>query len=251
MVEKENKSENEISQEVTKDLLVQDFLDLNRTLLSQGVTLKVLRSISSQKSSSKDSSRLIIFFVLPLTLISVICLNPSSLLASRCILANNYLLWEFTRPVSDCSYCSNTTEALILKNASRESFKLFAYSSRPMIVKGAAKDWPASRVFSLDYFRQLYDEIPDAYESVVEECQFLHFHSDFENLQQVLQMDRKRAQNEGSRPWYVGWKNCHPQVLEHMRQFYQTPSFLPDDAEVPPTNYVFLGYEQGAHMHVS
>lgn len=171
---------------------------------------------------------------------------------TRCLIPNNYLAWESTRPVSDCNFCSGIDSALILPNLTRAEFEPYAYSSRPMVIKNAAVHWPARKVFSLYFFKNLYESIDGAYESVQEECQFLHFKSNFASLKEVFSMSNRRALNlHGEQSWYVGWKNCHPQVLEIMKEFYQTPSFLPDDVETPHTNYVFLGYEQGAVMHVS
>lgn len=64
-------------------------------------------------------------------------------------------------------------------------------------------------------------------------------------------MTEARANHRpGEVPWYVGWSNCHPVVLAELRKLYPRPHFLPDDAEMPNTDFVFLGYEQGAIMHV-
>lgn len=54
----------------------------------------------------------------------------------------------------------------------------------------------------------------------------------------------------GHKPWYVGWSNCNPLILAELRKLYPKPHFLPEDAEMPNTDFVFLGYEQGAVMHV-
>lgn len=45
--------------------------------------------------------------------------------------------------------------------------------------------------------------------------------------------------------------NCYPPVLEVMRHHYSRPHFLPDDAEHAHVDYIFMGYQQGAVMHVS
>lgn len=45
--------------------------------------------------------------------------------------------------------------------------------------------------------------------------------------------------------------NCDPDVLAEMRRYYPKPHFLPDDAETPSKEYVFMGYDAGATMHVS
>lgn len=40
----------------------------------------------------------------------------------RCIMPNNYLIWEATRPESDCQFCSGIARPLILQNISRDDF---------------------------------------------------------------------------------------------------------------------------------
>lgn len=65
-------------------------------------------------------------------------------------------------------------------------------------------------------------------------------------------MSNARAEmRPGQEPWYIGWSNCHPGVLQELRKLYEKPHFLPVDAEMPNTDFVFLGWEQGAVMHVS
>lgn len=44
--------------------------------------------------------------------------------------------------------------------------------------------------------------------------------------------------------------NCHPTILNEMRKYYPKPHFLPNDCEIPSKEYVFMGYEEGATMHV-
>ncbi|KAK7792559.1 hypothetical protein R5R35_008658 [Gryllus longicercus] len=64
-------------------------------------------------------------------------------------------------------------------------------------------------------------------------------------------MSESRVQmKEGEKPWYVGWSNCHPDVLSEMRQHYEMPHFLPQDAEHARMDYIFIGYDQGAVMHI-
>lgn len=53
------------------------------------------------------------------------------------------------------------------------------------------------------------------------------------------------------KPWYVGFSNCQTDILFELRKLYPVPHFLPSDAEFPNTDYIFLGYDQGAIMHVS
>ncbi|KZC13473.1 hypothetical protein WN55_05024 [Dufourea novaeangliae] len=211
----------------TLENIQEAFLALTESFIEKGASLSELKSASIRSNIvHKRSSK------------------------TRCLVPNNYFIWEFTRPISNCDYCQDVTTALILPNLTREEFKKYAYSSRPMVIKNAATHWPASKVFSWKFFRDLYERTEGAYESV-DECQFLHFKSNFTSLRDVFAMSEDRAlQLSKKDPWYVGWKNCHLQILDTMKQFYNLPHFLPEDAEVPYTNYVFLGYEEGAIMHL-
>lgn len=239
------------------------FVALTESFLEQGASLAELKS-ASVKNNAKYKKNYIsdyvcfkkIFFTFFIPIFLSILFKYlyfdiiKSIRETRCLIPNNYLIWEFTRPISNCDYCRDVTSALILSNLTREEFKQYAYSSIPMIIKHAASNWPASKVFSWKFFKDLYENIDGAYDSV-DECQFLHFKSNFTNLRDVFAMNEERAmQLNGEDPWYVGWKNCHLQILDIMKQYYNLPHFLPEDAEVPYSNYVFLGYEEGAIMHV-
>lgn len=238
------------------------FASLTESFLEQGISLEDLKSVSVKNVSHKRSlvfqyvcsKKVLLALFVPIfcsILFKYLHINIiKSIRGTRCLIPNNYLIWEFTRPVSNCDYCRGVTAALILPNLTKEEFQRYAYSSRPMIIKNAAGDWPASKVFSWEFFKDLYEHIDGAYDSV-EECQFLHFKSNFTSLRDVFAMSEERAmQHDKKDPWYVGWKNCHLQILDTMKKFYRLPHFLPEDAEVPYTNYVFLGYEEGAVMHV-
>lgn len=128
------------------------------------------------------------------------------ILGIRCILANNYFIWEATRPIKDCGFCANVTGPVLLKNLTKEEFLPFAYSSKPIIIQKAFLHWPALHMFSLQFFSALYNNTDDGYRSVDEECQFLHFKSDFISIQDVFSMTEERSQNPNSDvSWYVGW----------------------------------------------
>lgn len=241
------------------------FLELTESYVQRGATLNDLQSVAVTNESIKShdstvqrtySKKILLMLLVPF-LYGILnkYFNTNvikSFQETFCLLPNNYLVWEFTRPVSNCDYCRGVEAPLILPNLTKKEFRAYSYSSRPMIVKNAAHDWPARKKFTLEFFRDLYERTEGAYESVEEECQFLGFKSDFANLREVFAMSERRAlHREGEDPWYIGWKNCHPQVLDAMREFYSVPHFLPDDAEIPYSNYIFLGYEEGAVMHVS
>lgn len=128
------------------------------------------------------------------------------LLGIRCVIPNNYFVWEATRPLSDCHFCTNVTTATVLPNLTHKEFSRYAYTSKPIVVKGAFLNWPAMKVFDFEFFKQLYEGIEGAYRSVDEECQFLHFQSNFISLRDVFAMSHERRKNyPGQVPWYVGW----------------------------------------------
>lgn len=243
------------------------YLLLTEEFLKQGASIKDLELITFTETNNKQNKKSGFqsvfnkksFIVVTIILFYSIFVQKTGIdfvikytQSARCLIPNNYLVWEFTRPVSNCDFCLGVDSVIVLDNITKEEFKKYAYSSKPIIVKKAASHWLASKVFSLQFFHSLYEQINGAYESVEEECQFLHFQSNFANLKEVFDMSYQRAMNfPGEDTWYIGWKNCHPQVVEIMKKFYEAPHFLPDDAEIPNSNYIFLGYEEGAQMHVS
>ncbi|CAH2090955.1 unnamed protein product [Euphydryas editha] len=173
------------------------------------------------------------------------------LLSARCLLPINHLVWEVARPLADCNYCANITKPIILQNISRRNFRKYAYSSKPIIVKKAIKHWRGAKELNFYMFKRLYEEISGSYESLEEGCQFLNFKTNLFTLKEVFEMPDARVRNEpGQEPWYVGWGNCHPDILAKVRKYYSIPEFLPKDAEFPATENIFFGYEMGAVMHL-
>lgn len=227
---------------------------LHRSYLKLGLDRNDLRDVVFRRQNKPWGSRIVLVTSL-LTLLISVCYKfnvISFMLGVRCVVPNNYFIWEATRPISDCSFCSNVTQALVLPNVTREEFEPYAYSSKPIVVRGAFLHWPALEKFSWRFFKDLYESVEESYRSVDEECQFLHFKSDFISIKDVFAMKEARVRNSpGEKSWYVGWGNCHPIILQEMRKFYPKPHFLPEDAEVPHKEYVFMGYDDGATMHVS
>lgn len=151
-------------------------------------------------------------FLVSILLFSLICKSQFFIKAAhyilgiRCILANNYFIWEATRPIKDCSFCVDVTKPIILNNLTKNEFLSYAYSSKPIVIQKAFLHWPAVNLFSLQFFKSLYNKTDDAYRSVDEDCQFLHFKSDFISIQDVLSMSEERSLNPPSdESWYVGW----------------------------------------------
>uniref|UniRef100_T1IZN8 C2H2-type domain-containing protein n=1 Tax=Strigamia maritima TaxID=126957 RepID=T1IZN8_STRMM len=169
---------------------------------------------------------------------------------NKCALENNFFVMEVTRPVTNCSICTDVKQVRILTNLTRELFAQHAYTSRPFLVKGETGNWTALTSFSFDFFKHLYHQIPSGFDSVEEECQFFPFKTNFLSLTDVFEMDKNRAELKGE-PWYVGWSNCNPEVAAVLRQHYQRPHFLPEDSESSAIDWIFMGGSgQGASMHL-
>lgn len=65
--------------------------------------------------------------IFKISLIVILCLiigSPISeyILGTRCFVPNNYLIWEATRPISDCRFCEGIQQPIILGNMTQEEF---------------------------------------------------------------------------------------------------------------------------------
>lgn len=187
-------------------------LSTNQYYLTLGCQLEILeRSCFSRRKSSSGNYILLIGALIVgvsafLYQLGYFTLWLNAFRGIRCLVPNNFVVYEATRPVEDCSYCINVTEATILPNLTREEFALYAYSPKPIVIKKAALHWPAMQMFTFKFFKDLYGRIDESFNSVDEECQFLHFKSDFIYFKDVLHMNEKRARNDpGEKSWYVGW----------------------------------------------
>lgn len=146
-------------------------------------------------------------FAVFVLLLAMIYHRWDQLLTSRCAITNNYLVMEVTRPVTNCEICKNVNSFLILNNPSKELFSKYAYTGQPMVVKGSTTHWSALKRFNFEFFKKIYTEIPDAYQSVEEECQFFPFKTKFLRLDQVFSMTQSEMNmtDPNGTPWYIGW----------------------------------------------
>ena len=107
---------------------------------------------------------------------------------------------------------------------------------------------------SFDFFRETYDELNSkVLKNKDKECQFFSWDfKEFENMDEVFDMPRKRADMEaGYRPWYVGWANCDKEAGERFRDLYERPFFLPRDSESGKKDWFFMGTPGwGAPFHI-
>lgn len=132
----------------------------------------------------------------------------SELVTSKCLVRNNYIIMEATRPHTQCErVCSSVGGAVELSaNISQEEFGRWAYLSRPIVVRGGASHWPALDKLTVGFLQSLYNSIEGSYEAVAEDCQFLPFRSEFLDLRSALAMHPARAAaRPGTKHWYFGW----------------------------------------------
>ncbi|XP_033733589.1 uncharacterized protein LOC117322749 isoform X2 [Pecten maximus] len=168
---------------------------------------------------------------------------------SRCIIDNNGFVIEITRPKTNCQICENLLSVPMETNISTEEFiRKYAYTAVPVLVKDATRLWTAMDTFSFRFFRDLYKSVNGSLDAVEEECQFFPYKTEFETLEDVLNMTEDRADfKEGEKHW----SNCHPGVSSVLREHYQKPYFLPNDSESSALDWIFMGGTGlGAFIHL-
>lgn len=76
-------------------------------------------------------------------------------------------------------------------------------------------------------------------ETFDEDCQFLPFRSHFSSLRQLFESVESidETHNLQRQSWYVGFCNCQP-ILDDLRKNYPLPHFLPEEAEIPNSDYI-------------
>ncbi|KAL0271524.1 UNVERIFIED_CONTAM: hypothetical protein PYX00_008592 [Menopon gallinae] len=192
--------------------LFEKFVFLNKKMIDNKFSLVELEKVTfvRERNLKSDKSAILPSPTQFLTMVLIILLTLSfgflsnfpildilvdSTLGIRCVIPNNYFIWEATRPVTDCKMCENVTEVLNLWNCTREEFAEFAYTSRPLVIRNSASHWPAMNTFNFEFFKDLFETIEGSYESVEEECQFLTFKSDFLSLRDVFHMKKSRRES--------------------------------------------------------
>lgn len=170
-----------------------------------------------------------------------------------CLLESLEGVEDMFRPPIDCSICQNVTEVERLSEISLSEFEeKYAYSSKPVIITDAMREWTAQEKFSFEYFKQVYHNDSPALDSSSSECQFFPYQTSFDSLRDVFSMNSDRAHlRDGSKPWYIGWSNCDSMAANTLRQHYKRPYFLPSEYESSRTDWIFMGAPgYGAPMHI-
>lgn len=149
----------------------------------------------------------LIFKVYPLFFLLALFAYPlfKLLIGSPCLISEVTPLGEVVIPVVDCKICENVTDVPRLANLSREEFvHKYAYTSKPILVVGAALDWQALEVYSYDYFKSLYLNTPGALEDDNIQGQFFSYSSNIRDLKELFQLPSEVAAMAEER-WYIGW----------------------------------------------
>lgn len=48
----------------------------------------------------------------------------NAIMGIRCFVPNNYIIWEASRPITDCNYCRSINRPIILFNATQDEFSV-------------------------------------------------------------------------------------------------------------------------------
>lgn len=167
------------------------------------------KDIIYQKLSEKawNILNILIFKVYPIVILCALFAYPLFKLynGSPCLVTEVFPFSEAVIPFSDCRMCEGVVEAPRLVNLSQEDFiRRYAYKSKPIVVVGAANDWPALDTFSYDYFKDLYTGMPGSLEGDNTQGQFFAYSSDIKDLEDLFELPSEVATMSKER-WYIGW----------------------------------------------
>ncbi|CAH0557002.1 unnamed protein product [Brassicogethes aeneus] len=155
------------------------------------------------------------------------------------------------RPPEYCEICRNVTTIDKVENISPESFYYdYVKPCKPVIVKDGALGWEAMKLFSFDFFKHVYESLPEKRTNT--RCQFFPYQTEFRSLKEVFNMSSARAKLEpGEKNWYIGFNNCNDEAGQILKQYYETPYFLSPNLENIALSWIFMGGPgHGAQMHV-
>ena len=123
---------------------------------------------------------------------------------SPCLLEQNPVSMEMTRPLANCSMCQELESVPRIDNISKKEFiEIYAYSGRPIVVTDAISNWSALELFNFSYFKKLYEETKESYQ-INEDCQFFPYRTDFKSLKDAFNMTVNRSLLQED-SWYFGW----------------------------------------------
>lgn len=135
-----NNSDN-TQRHIFNEIILPKINQLNNSVLQQTgniVTEDDLKYACQEyvRSANSDTSyygwwphrRSSLFVGLVIVIVSIFCGLPwaqhaiASVMGIRCFVPNNYMIWEATRPITDCDYCRSVSRPVILINATKQEF---------------------------------------------------------------------------------------------------------------------------------
>ena len=120
----------------TKLISREEMFEALRVSCSNGLPADTM--IPIRKSSNEYSFKVLIIsviFVFTLLVVTPITKNAIEyILGIRCFVPNNYLIWEATRPVSDCRFCTGITKPVILHNMTQAEFAVSLWNAFSIII---------------------------------------------------------------------------------------------------------------------
>lgn len=186
--------------------------DLDKCLdrLSKELTAVPLTSGSRRSIFQRLHPYTIVWFslyrLLPLGLLLVVLYRGFRTLYSSepCFIAQP-IMSEFAMPVVNCTKCQGITHVPKVANISVQKFmNEYAFKMQPVLIKGAASDWPAMNLFSYKYFKQLYSEKPESMDFDEEDGQFFAYSSGINSLNEFMALSDEAAAMK-KKKWYIGW----------------------------------------------
>ena len=125
-------------------------------------------------------------------------------IGSPCLIPQYLPVAEFAMPVINCSFCRGLNQVSVVNSSDitvDDFMTQYAYSSQPLLIKGAASSWPAIEKFTYSYFKELYVKRPEAVVEDKENGQFFAYSSGIRNLEEFLNL----STDDVSKKWYIGW----------------------------------------------
>lgn len=166
-------------------------------------------TLAAEQTKASTKRKRMIAYALASILVVVMAYFYYETMDPRCLVSNNLLLLELSRPAVKCDVCKSITEIPTINgdDMTKELFlNNYAYNGVPLLVKGGAKNWTALYIFSYDYLKDLYVNTEGALDAIENDCQFFPYQTDFNTMGEVFNMTEERSRiDSGEKEWYVGW----------------------------------------------
>lgn len=141
-IDAETNNSDSSQRQIFNQIILPKINQLNNSVLQQAANIVTENDLKNARheyvcsSSNSDISyhnwwphrRSSIYVGLLFVIVGIFCGLPwaqhviASVMGIRCFVPNNYMIWEATRPITDCDYCRAVSRPVILSNATKEEF---------------------------------------------------------------------------------------------------------------------------------